>query len=161
VLDSVSREKKYLAWTSAPPLQSVKMFVLNSIARGNPQVVALDDGKVVGWCDITRHPRETTCHCGSLGMGLLPAYRGRGIGARLMDKALQSAKEKGLYRVELEVFEDNTPARVLYEKMGFKLEGRKIGAVKIDDRYVNTFIMAILLADYPGTQPGERPSGIA
>jgi len=153
VLDSVSREKKFLAWTSAPPFRSVKEFVLNSIARGNPQVVALDDGKVVGWCDITRHPRDTTRHCGTLGMGLLPAYRGKGIGTHLMHTALLSAKKGGLYRVELEVFEDNAAARALYEKAGFAVEGKKIGAVKIDDRYVNTFIMGILLQDYSGARP--------
>ena len=153
VLDSVSREKKYLAWTSAPSFRSVKEFVLNSIARGNPQVVALDDGRVVGWCDITRHPRDTTRHCGTLGMGLLPAYRGKGIGTRLLHAALQSAKERGLCRVELEVFEDNTAARTLYEKAGFALEGRKVAAVRIDERFITTFVMAILLENYPGARP--------
>ncbi len=150
VLDSVSREKKYLAWTEAPPLRSVKSFVTNGILAGSSQVVALDDGKVVGWCDITPHPRPTTKHCGSLGMGVIPGYRRKGIGTRLIHSALRKAKAHGLYRVELEVFEKNEAAINLYKNIGFKEEGRKMGAAKIDDNYINAVMMALLLKDYSG-----------
>jgi ribosomal protein S18 acetylase RimI-like enzyme len=148
VIDTVSREKKYLAWTEAPPLGIFKVFVINGIVKRNPHVVALENGKVIGWCDITALTRPTTKHCGVLGMGVLPAYRHAGVGTRLVHAALKKAKAYGLYRVELEVFEDNLPAIELYTKVGFKVEGRKIGAVRIGDRYVNAFVMALLLQDY-------------
>jgi ribosomal protein S18 acetylase RimI-like enzyme len=149
VIDTVSREKKFLAWTEAPPFGLFKVFVTNGIVKRNPQVVSLDDGKVVGWCDITALPRPTTKHCGVLGMGVLPAYRHKGIGTRLLHAALKKAKAYGLYRVELEVFEDNLSAIELYKKVGFQVEGRKVGSVRIDDRYVNALMMALLLHDYP------------
>jgi len=145
VLDSVSCEKKYLAWTEAPPFGMFKMFVTNGIVKRSPQVVALDNGKVVGWCDITVLPRLTTKHCGVLGMGVLQAYRHKGIGTKLVHAALEKAKTYGLYRIELEVFEDNLPAIELYKKFGFQVEGRKIGAVIIDDKYINPLMMALLL----------------
>jgi RimJ/RimL family protein N-acetyltransferase len=150
VLDAVCRERKYLAWTEAPPFRDVKAFVLNSMAKGNPQVVALDNGKVVGWCDITPQSRRTTKHCGSLGMGLVRDYRNKGIGTQLIYAALQRAKAHGLYRVELEVFEENVTAIHLYKKVGFKEEGRKPCAVRIGDNYVNAIIMGLLLKDYSG-----------
>jgi RimJ/RimL family protein N-acetyltransferase len=152
VIDSVSREKRYLAWTEAPPFGVFKAFVANSMLKRTPQVIALDNGKVVGWCDITALPRPTTKHCGALGMGVLPAYRHKGIGTQLVHAALRKAKVYGLYRVELEVFEDNLSAIELYKKVGFKLEGRKIGAVRIDDKYINALIMALLLQDYSEDQ---------
>ena len=34
-------------------------------------------------------------HCGVLGMGLLPAWRGRGLGERLMRQALEAARAFG------------------------------------------------------------------
>ena len=42
-------------------------------------------------------------HNGVLGMGLLPPFRGRGIGKRLIAQALGAAKAFGLQRVELTV----------------------------------------------------------
>jgi ribosomal protein S18 acetylase RimI-like enzyme len=152
VIDSVSREKKYLAWTEAPPFGVFKAFVTNGMLKRSPQVLALDGGTVVGWCDITVLPRPTTKHCGVLGMGVLPAYRHKGIGTKLVHSALRKAKVYGLYRVELEVFEDNLAAIDLYTKVGFKVEGRKIGAVSIDDKYVNALMMGLLLQDYSEEQ---------
>ena len=120
--------------------------------KRSPQVIALDEGKVVGWCDITVLPRPATKHCGVLGMGILPAYRHKGIGTKLVQAALKKAKAYGLYRIELEVFEDNLPAIELYAKLGFEAEGRKIGAVRIEDKYINALIMALLLQDHSENQ---------
>jgi ribosomal protein S18 acetylase RimI-like enzyme len=143
VLDSVSREKKYLAWTEAPPFGTFKALITNCIVNRSPQVLALDNGKVVGWCDITALAWPTTKHCGALGMGVLSAYRHQGIGTRLIDAALKKAKAYGLYRVELEVFEDNLPAIELY---------KKIGAVRIENKYINVLMMALFLRDYQANQ---------
>ena len=148
VIDAVSREKKYLAWTEAPPFGVFRVFVTNGLVKRCPQVVALDGGRVVGWCDITVLPRPTTKHCGVLGMGVLAAYRHKGVGTRLVHAALKRARTYGLYRVELEVFEDNLAAIELYKNVGFKAEGRKVAAVRIDDRYVNALMMALLVQDY-------------
>jgi len=52
-LDSVARERLYLALVEAPPLDSIRAFVLSNIARGIPQFVAVVDKEVVGWIDIS------------------------------------------------------------------------------------------------------------
>jgi len=148
VIDTVSREKRYLAWTEAPRFRNFRDFVLNALVTKSPQVVALCDGKVIGWCDITVQPRPTTRHCGVLGMGILAAYRRSGIGTRLVHAALKRAKASGLSRVELEVFEDNVPALGLYRKAGFRVEGKKVAAVRIDNNYKDALVMGLLLKDY-------------
>jgi len=155
VIDSVSREKKYLAWTEAPPFGVFKNFVANGLVKRSPQIIALEDGKVVGWCDITVQPRPTTKHCGVLGMGVLAEYRHKGIGTKLLRAALRKAAAYGLSRVELEVFEDNVAAIELYKRIGFKIEGRKVSAVRIDDRYVDALMMALLLKDYSDDEATE------
>ena len=68
-LDSVARERRYLGFLEAPPLESTRQFVQSNIASGVPQFVALDGERVVGWCDISPSRRQGFAHCGELGMG--------------------------------------------------------------------------------------------
>ena len=79
-LDVVARERKYLALLEAPPLPQVREFVMDLIQRGGLQFVAAVEDEVVGWCDIQRHGFPSCAHRGTLGMGIVPAYRGRGLG---------------------------------------------------------------------------------
>ena len=78
---------------------------------------------VVGWCDIIRNPHEGFRHVGRLGMGLLPEYRGRGLGRQLAVHAIRAARQMGIERIELEVFASNTAAIALYRALGFVTEG--------------------------------------
>jgi ribosomal protein S18 acetylase RimI-like enzyme len=59
--------------------------------------------------------------CGWIGgMGLAPAWRGRGQAGPLMQVAITEARTLGLAAVELEVLAQNTPARRLYTRLGFE-----------------------------------------
>lgn len=49
-------------------------------------------------------------------------YRGKGFGSMLVEAGEQLAKRKGYTRVSLNVEEDNTGARRLYEKLGYELQ---------------------------------------
>jgi hypothetical protein len=74
-LDIVAREEKYLAQVQALPLERIQGFVRESVATDAVQFVAIDGPLVVGWCDIFPAWAHAVQHCGSVGMGLLPAYR--------------------------------------------------------------------------------------
>ena len=113
-LDSVARERRYLAFLEAPPLESVRAFVLDNIKQGYPQLVAVSAGQVVGWCDVVPKPRPIYAHVGVLGMGLLPEFRGQGLGDRLIRQTLAAARAFELNRVELSVRENNAGAIALY-----------------------------------------------
>jgi len=142
-VDVVARERKYLAFLEAPPLASAREFVLENIAKGNPQFVAIADGGVMGWCDIIRQSRPIHAHAGVLGLGLLPAYRGRGYGRKLIEATLHAAKLAGFRRVELAVHSDNPRAIALYERTGFVREGIKRRATYIDGQFGDAIMMAI------------------
>jgi len=145
VLDAVARERRYLLFLEAPPLEDVRAFVRRGIANGHAHCIALAGGKVVGWCDILPDVRQAAAHVGVLGMGVLERFRGRGIGGALAKAALERARAKGLTRVELTVREDNPRAIGLYEKLGFAREGLKRNAVRVDARYENLICMALML----------------
>src|SRR5262249_39658516 len=102
-LDVVAREKAYLSFFEAPPLEESRRFWGALIDKKCPFEVAVDDGRVVGWCDIEPIARPAFSHVGLLGMGLLPSHRGAGLGRRLLASALERARESGLERVELHV----------------------------------------------------------
>ena len=54
------------------------------------------------------------------GVALLPEYRGLGVGTELMQLAEQQAKIRKFNTLSLVVFEENTGALRLYEKLGYK-----------------------------------------
>ena len=145
-LDAVCRERKYLSFLEAPPLEQSRAFVLAGMARGNPHIVAMDGDQVVGWCDITRQERPVHAHTGTLGMGLSPAFRGLGHGRALIEAALPAAWRIGLIRVELGVYSHNVRAKTLYDRVGFVTEGVLCKAVLIDGTYSDITMMAILNA---------------
>jgi RimJ/RimL family protein N-acetyltransferase len=146
-VDSVAREKKYLSFLEGPSFDMSKAFVEENIKGNWPHVVAIAGGTVVGWCDITSFNRPVYAHCGELGIGVIPSCRGKGIGKALMIDALRRAKEKGLERIELTVFEKNVPAIALYQQLGFVVEGKKKNAVKIDGQYDDLICMALQFDD--------------
>lgn len=156
-LDSVARERRYLLMMEAPPRARVQEFVRNNIRNGNVQLVALAGGEVVGWCDIVPRPHEGFQHCGVLGMGVLASHRGRGIGRRLATEALRRAWEKGLEKVELDVYASNKVARSLYKSLGFAVEGVRRRARKIDGAYDDIVQMALFREGGVATNSQGRP----
>lgn len=151
LVDSVAREKKYLAMLQAPPIERMREFVLDNIRHGYAQYVAERDGELVGWADIVPGKRDSTRHSGALGMGVARDFRGLGIGYRLLTRAIQHCWDMGLTRIELEVFVHNSAAIALYERVGFQHEGRLRKARLIDGVYEDVFHMGLLHPDLEGT----------
>jgi putative acetyltransferase len=143
-LDIVAREKRYLAQVEAPPLERMQDFVRQSVANDAVQFVALDGGRVVGWADIFPAWPTATAHRGGLGMGVLPEYRGRGIGRRLLEACIAKAWAQGITRIELEARADNAAAIGLYERLGFKREALKRRGMRFDGEYYDVVEMSLL-----------------
>lgn len=61
------------------------------------------------------------------------AYRGKGVGLKLMNKIKQRGKEEGIAALSLTVFNSNKTAVKLYEKLGFKSLDVKFG-LKCDNK---------------------------
>jgi ribosomal protein S18 acetylase RimI-like enzyme len=61
-------------------------------------------------------------------MGVVQDWRGRGVGARLLDALVDAAREAGLVTLSLSVESDNY-ARRLYERAGFQEVGQVSGSL--------------------------------
>lgn len=143
-LDSVARERRFLAQVEALPIERIEQFVAESVATDAAQYVAVENGMVIGWCDVFSHWAYAIAHVGSLGMGVRAEYRGRGIGERLLRATLTHAEQKGIFRVTLEARADNRAAIRLYEKVGFRIEARTPCALRFDDTFYEGVQMALL-----------------
>jgi ribosomal protein S18 acetylase RimI-like enzyme len=142
---SVARERRYLMALDAFSPEATRDFVRNNLAVRNPHLVAVQEGRVVGWCDICRLSPEGFHHTGRLGMGVRREWRGQGLGRRLLATALVTAGGAGFRRIELEVFASNTPARHLYASLGFVVEGVKHQARILDGVTDDVVLMALPL----------------
>lgn len=154
-LDVVAREKRYLAQIEALPFERIAGFVRESVAQDAVQFFALDGERVVGWADVFPAWAHAVAHCGTLGMGVHPAYRGQGLGRRLLEACMAKAWAKGITRIQLEARADNRPAIALYEKLGFRHEALKRQAMRFDGVYHDAVQMALLRDEaVPGAAPG-------
>lgn len=146
--DEVAKVGLYMAQLAAPKMTILAEKIRHDIECGNPHLIAEDNGKVVGWCEIQRGD-ASTCrdHVGTLSMGLIEDYRGQGLGKQLIEAAIADAADKGMTRIQLFVRSSNTQAVAMYESQGFTIEGTQKFAVKYNGVYDNLHLMALLLGD--------------
>ena len=85
--------------------------------------VAEADGQVVGYAGSHLIMDEADI----LNVACDPALRRRGIGRAVLTALLEQLTVLGARSVTLEVREGNTPARGLYESLGFAQAGRRPG----------------------------------
>lgn len=83
-------------------------------------IAADADDRIVGYAGLVRYDDEAHV----LTVGVVPAWRRRGVGAALLLDLLAAA---GPRRVLLEVRADNAPAQRLYAQHGFRPIGRRRG----------------------------------
>ena len=68
-VDAVARERKYLGFVEAPPMEQTLAFVGDLLANGGIQLLAVTDtNSVAGWCDVARVPWDGLRHIGRMGM---------------------------------------------------------------------------------------------
>jgi ribosomal protein S18 acetylase RimI-like enzyme len=142
---AVAAEKWYLATVDGFSLEQTRAFLQHIVEGSLPQVMAVVENEVVGFCDIVPNAAKGFMHVGRLGMGIRIEWRRQGIGRRLLDACLSLARKAGIEKVELEVFSDNAGAVRLYESFGFSHEGLKVRGRKLEDRYQDVKLMALWL----------------
>ena len=95
--------------------------ILEAYRLGTKFFAAEADKKLIGYIGIKAVIDEGYI----TNIAVFPEFRRRGVAKALLNKVFEFAKEKGLSFVSLEVRPSNTEAISLYEKTGFKEEGRR------------------------------------
>lgn len=133
-----------MAQIEAPSLERIRTFVRETVVNDAAQFVALESDVVVGWCDIFPAWAHAVQHCGTLGMGILDGYRGRGIGRQLLSATMAKAKANGVTRIVLQARADNMAAIGLYESLGFLHQAHLRNALRFDGAYYDAVQMSLV-----------------
>jgi GNAT superfamily N-acetyltransferase len=96
--------------------------------KGDVGVIAEDEGHAIGaaYCRLTHGYGHLDDDTPEITVGVESAYRGRGIGGRLLDALAEAAYDHGFNRLSLSVDAGN-PARRLYERAGYRQVGVDAG----------------------------------
>ena len=80
-----------------------------------------ENGVIVGMTMAQREGRTSMWYIGTV--GVLPAFRGRGIARKLVQATLDMMRERGATSARLGVIDGNTPAQMLYSSLGLTAYG--------------------------------------
>ena len=120
--ESVADEEVHIGGQTPIDKAAMKERLLKASLESDNAVlfVAEDNGRIIGNIGSTNYNGLA-----DLGMLLLPEYRGRGIGSKLVEHLIQWCRKQGCHKISLEVWPHNRAAIQLYEKFGFQREGLK------------------------------------
>jgi len=91
-------------------------------------LLVVEDGEeIVGWCRTFPKDGSNEAKEVLLGIGLLPAYRDRGLGTDLIRRSLAWARDAGYRRVSLTTRPDNTRAIHVFQRCDFAFTGKTHG----------------------------------
>lgn len=101
------------------------------------------DGVVVGTSMVTWSNNIKTGHRARIAIGLLKDYWNLGIGTKFFEEMIKIAKSNPrITQMELEFMEGNSRARALYEKMGFRITGVALNAIRLKSgKLLNEYLM--------------------
>ncbi len=60
-------------------------------------------------------------------MGVLPEFRGRGFGQKMLKQCIENAREVGVHKIVLEVIDQNAHALAIYRQLGFEVRRQLVG----------------------------------
>ena len=119
-----------------------------SAALADPRaltLVACVDGVFAG--NLVLHPEAhpAAAHVRTLGVSVARGYRHCGIGAALLEAAVDWSERNGVTRLILGVFPHNQRAIGFYEYHGFVVEGRRCGQFVRAGKVYDEVLMARML----------------
>ena len=84
-------------------------------------LIAIANGKHIGNCSVMQlGTNRRYAHRCQIGIALYQEFCSRGIGRKMIEVALERAKEAGYEQAELEVIAGNERAISLYKQLGFE-----------------------------------------
>lgn len=112
----------------------------------HPVLVAEIGGGIAGWASLnTFNARPAYQYVADLSVYLARPWRGKGLGAHLLQALMPLASALGYHKIVLSAFPTNAAGMRLYTRQGFTTVGiyKEMGLV--DGRWVDTIVMEKLL----------------
>ena len=138
--------RPFLAAAGAYDRDSLAGMVMQDADAGGVMVIELDGARAGAMTWELRNRRSGIAHVG--GIAVHPGFRGRRLAdeaARLLQHHL--LRERGLHRIELEIYGFNERAQRHAERAGFVREGVKRKAYRHGDGWADGVLYALVAED--------------
>jgi RimJ/RimL family protein N-acetyltransferase len=103
--------------------QEIITRLVNAHAAENwRQIVALDGEQIVGYGAVRRLPGWSS-HVADIQLIISANFRGEGLGTVMAQAIFDAARELGVAKVIVEMVEEQSFGRAIFERLGFRAEG--------------------------------------
>lgn len=129
LLKQLTKETPFLLVDSAslelPAAEEAQQLRLLLATTNNQLFVAEFDNQLIGFVRVTASQTPEIAHIGEVGVAILRAFWGQGLGTVLLRNIVTWAQQNAVIRrLELTVQARNQRAYRLYQRLGFKVEGK-------------------------------------
>jgi RimJ/RimL family protein N-acetyltransferase len=148
-INSVALERSYILTEQFKKTElEEKQYIAEMDTTKNLLLVAVADGKVIGGlgahqASSGRHFKNA--HVCEIGLHLIKPYREQGIGAKMLEYALEWARDYGYKKLDACIFTSNKRSLYLFRKFGFVVEGKRAKQFRIGNEYIDEVIMGKIL----------------
>jgi ribosomal protein S18 acetylase RimI-like enzyme len=126
-----------------PDVQAFQAYLTTLRQRPGAVFLIAREQQLCGFLLLNPRAEARLSHAADLKMGILPAFRGQGVGQRLLAHAFELAIDEGMLEIlYLMVRADNPSALHLYEKSGFIRKAVLDKDSKIDGHYIDGILMS-------------------
>lgn len=106
------------------------------------RLVAVDDGRVVGWAALSPVSRRPTYRgVAEVSIYVSERHRGRGVGARLLAALISASEAAGVWTLQASVFPENRATLRLHRRAGFRDVGRRERIAALGGRWRDTVLL--------------------
>ena len=108
----------------------------NNAHRQDCRLVAIIDDKIVGWVALSNvSSRCVYAGVAEVSIYVESAFRGKGIGNKLMKALIQESETNGIWTLQAGIFPENTGSLKLHHNYKFRTIGIKERLGKMDDKW--------------------------
>ena len=127
------------------PVDEVNLIDAFERHGGSALWLALEGQEVIAMCTVVAGAFVRSRHVGQTGVAVLRSHWRTGVATALIERAIEAARAQGLLKLSLQVHASNHRARRLYERFGFRYEGRLRAEAKLSGNVVDLLAMGRIL----------------
>jgi phosphinothricin acetyltransferase len=125
---------------------------------GQPFIVAVQDGEVVGWARAGAYSDRCVYQgVGEHAVYVHPSARGRGLGRALLIGLCAESERRGMYKLTSRLFPENEPSRAAHRAAGFEEVGIQRRDAKLDGQWRDVVLIERLLRDAAMPDTNREP----
>ncbi|MDA8236172.1 MAG: GNAT family N-acetyltransferase [Clostridia bacterium] len=148
-VSSVSPERSYVLMEKyGKDEETERKYITDMDRQHNLLLVAVAEGVIVGSLAALQENEgqdPKTTHILNVGLHLTKAYRGLGIGSKMLQYAIDWARERGFRKLEANIFTVNSRSLKLFSNAGFVEEGTRRKQYRIGREFIDEVIVAKFL----------------